>query len=75
MNLTTTEWSPAILAAAEAIYERLRLTRKGPKWSKLNDDDVIDHYCIAAQNAVFAFHNQAARSVEVQYDPNYGRVS
>lgn len=60
-----TEWSPAIEAAAESIYERLRLTRKGPKWKNV-DIDTRDHYCIAARNAVVAFHNQAARSVEVQ---------
>lgn len=61
----TTEWSPAIEAAAEAIYERLRLTRNGPKWSKV-DVDTRDHYCIAARNAVVAFHNQAARPIEVE---------
>lgn len=74
MTLTMQEWSPAIEAAAKEIYERLRLTRKGPKWEKLRDVDVIDHYCIAARNAVFAFHNQAAKSVEVEWDPNYGRI-
>lgn len=57
-------------AAAEAIYERLRLTRKGPRWSKV-DIDTRDHYCIAARNAVFAFHNQAARAVEVGVDPDF----
>lgn len=62
---TMNEWSPAIDKAAEAIYERLRLTRKGPKWAKV-DVDTRDHYCIAARNAVIAFHNQAARDIEVE---------
>ena len=76
--LTTTEWSPAILAAAEALYNRLRLTHsEWPKWSKLAeiDEDAFDHYCIAARNTVFAFHNQAAKSEEVKVDPNYGQMS
>ena len=62
---TEMEWSPAIDAAAEAIYERLRLTRKGPKWAKV-DVDTRDHFCIAARNAVVAFHNQAARNIEAE---------
>lgn len=73
MYLITTEWSPAILAAAEAVYDRL--TRDAPRWSELDDVDARDHYCIAARNAVFAFHNQAARAVEVPVDPDYGRMS
>jgi hypothetical protein len=68
VNLVITDWSPAILAAGEVVYDRLRLTRNGPKWSKL-DDDTRDHYCIAAKNAVFAFHNQASKCVEIEVDP------
>ena len=62
---TTTDWSPAIEAAAKAIYDRLRLNTDKSKWPKVGDG-VRDHYCIAARNAVVAFHATAAKSVEVE---------
>lgn len=61
----TFEWNPTVVKAAQAMYRRLRLANPGlPKWSKLGVD-ATDHYCIAAQNCIEAFHYEASRSVEV----------
>lgn len=56
------EWSPHVEAAAEAMYQRLNVTEKKPPWSEL-DIDAVDHYCIAAQFAVEAFHKSAIQDV------------
>jgi hypothetical protein len=60
------EWSPHILEAAEAMYRRLRIVDKTryPKWSKISID-AMDHYCVAAENAVRAFHESAVATIEV----------
>ncbi|QSM04329.1 hypothetical protein I3U42_13585 [Mycobacteroides abscessus subsp. abscessus] len=60
------EWSPHIVEAAEAMYGRLRIAdpQRYPKWKKLGIDS-FDHYCIAAELAVNAFHRSAVREVEV----------
>lgn len=64
---TGTEWSPHIEAAAKAMYKRLKITKENPsKWRDL-DIDAIDHYCIAAQHAVDAFHKSAIKEIEVEY--------
>lgn len=64
----TTEWSPGVMTAAKVMYRRLRLAdHDSPKWSKL-DIDAIDHYCIAAQNCIEAFHYEASKNVEVWRD-------
>lgn len=64
----TTEWSPVIVHAAKVMYRRLRLADSSlPKWSKLGVD-ATDHYCIAVQNAIEAFHHEASRSVTVYQD-------
>lgn len=56
------EWSPHIIAAAKAMYKRLRIANreKYPKWRDL-DIDSFDHYCIAAELAVDAFHESASK--------------
>lgn len=66
--MTVNEWSPHILAAAEAMYKRLRIVNKEkyPKWKHL-DIDAADHYCIAAELAITSFHLSATRPIEVEY--------
>ncbi|MBO0676868.1 hypothetical protein JRC04_05285 [Mycolicibacterium sp. S2-37] len=59
------EWSPHILAAAEAMFDRLAIN-SARRWDDL-DIDAADHYCIAAKLAVDAFHQSATRAVEVDY--------
>lgn len=52
-------WNPAVWAAAKSMHKRLRVADPDlPKWSKL-DQDTTDHYCIAAENAIKAFHRVA----------------
>lgn len=59
-------FSPAVRAAAKALYRRLRVADDSlPKWRRL-DVDTRDHYCIAALAAVTAFQSEAARDVEVK---------
>lgn len=62
------EWSPHVEAAAKAMYKRLRIANpeKYPKWRDL-DIDSLDHYCIAAQLAVDAFHKSAVENVLVEF--------
>jgi len=53
--------SAAVLAAGKAIYGRLNFYKEGaPAWEDL-DIDTSDHYYIAAQHAVRAFHREAER--------------
>ena len=59
------EWSPHIEAAAKAMYKRLKLHKDWPKWKGL-DIDSFDHFCIAAQLAVNAFHKSAVAEIEVE---------
>lgn len=48
-------WSREVWVAAKAIYKRMRITHEEwPKWKDL-DIDTIDHYCIAATNAIEAY--------------------
>lgn len=58
------DWSPALIAAAKAMYDRLRLAR--PDWDDFDniDIDARDHYIIAARNAVRAFHRQAEKGTK-----------
>jgi hypothetical protein len=64
----TTEWSPVVMKAAKVMYRRLRLADSDlPKWSKLSID-AVDHYCIAAQNCIEAFHYEASKDVEAWSD-------
>ncbi len=59
-------WSPVVVAAAKAMYKRLRVADPDlPKWKRL-DIDSTDHYCIAAQDAIEAFHRAAIEPVEVE---------
>ena len=60
-NFYDDDWSPALVAAAEAMYGRLRVAR--PDWDDFNDIgiDSRDHYIIAARNAVRAFHRQTEK--------------
>ncbi|WP_280505795.1 hypothetical protein [Nocardia farcinica] len=54
------------MAAAKAMYKRLRVADPDlPKWKRL-DIDSTDHYCIAAQDAIEAFHRAAIEPVEVE---------
>lgn len=59
------EWSPHIEAAAKAMYGRLNVLKKKPKWEKL-DIDSTDHYCIAAQKAIDQFYKSASKEIEVE---------
>lgn len=60
-----TRFSPAVRAAAQAMYRRLRAADESlPKWRRL-DADTRDHYCIAALAAISDFYSRAARDVEV----------
>lgn len=52
-------WSPAILAAAAALWGRLNVHQPDEPAFKDLDNDTRDHYCIAAQVAVRAFHRTA----------------
>lgn len=53
-------WTPGILAAASAIYGRLHLhsDKDTPTFSN-TDIDTLDHYCIAAENAINAYKEEA----------------
>ena len=67
-GLRTTDWNPTIVEAAKVMYERLRLgDRELPEWPEL-DKDATDHYCIAAQNCIEAFHWEASKMVTVYRD-------
>lgn len=60
------DWNPTVRAAAQAMYKRLQLADSElPHWSAL-DIDAIDHYCIAAHNALEAFHREAMRDMEAK---------
>lgn len=65
--MTFQEWSPHIVAAAEAMYKRLRIAdpERYPKWKHL-DIDSLDHYYIAAEKAINAFHKSATETVVVE---------
>lgn len=53
-------WSPEILAAASAIYGRIHLNDKEFPVFSQTDLDTLDHYCIAAENAINAYHRESA---------------
>ena len=60
------EWSPHVEAAAKAMYKRLNVHKRNPRWRDL-DIDATDHYCIAAELAVNAFHKSAVKEIVVEY--------
>ncbi|WP_040828923.1 hypothetical protein [Nocardia jiangxiensis] len=63
------DWNPAVVAAAQAMYERLRVARpEWPAWDDLDDIDAIDHYCIAADLAIKAFVKHGLRAIEREID-------
>lgn len=59
-------WNPAVVKAAKAMYRRLRIAdrERYPKWRDL-DIDSFDHYCIAAQLAIEAFHHHGTKTITV----------
>ncbi|WPH57791.1 hypothetical protein [Mycobacterium phage WXIN] len=65
--MTSYEWSPHVIAAAKAMYKRLNCNGGRPRWRDL-DIDATDHYCIAAELAIQAFHKSAIKDVEVGGD-------
>ncbi|WP_131827796.1 hypothetical protein [Mycolicibacterium fortuitum] len=61
------EWNPHTVAAAKAMYKRLNVHKRWPKWRDL-DIDAFDHYCIAAELAIDAFHKSAIADIPSDWE-------
>lgn len=55
------DWSPALVAAADALVHRLKVANPDMPLLEDMDIDSRDHYIIAAQHTVRAFYKEAER--------------
>ena len=56
------DWSPALVAAADALVRRLKVAKPDLPYLNEMDIDSRDHYIIAARHAVRAFYKEAEKT-------------